>query len=457
MGRALTRMIWGWRLWLAACVLLGAMTLAPRSALADCSDIPEGCYYEGLHEAYMRGDSLVPKAPSSSGDTSAEVIKKILKTFHDGAKKWEEKFAAFATSLFWILVSIELSWTAINMALRGSDLGEWLQELVSQVFFVGFFWFLLFNASTILPAIVHSFTGAADQLGKAQGADLGGGDTTLGGVNPAAVYKKGYDLAWSLVEHMSGWKPITAVFLGISSLVVMVITATLTGQLIIALVESYIYMSMSVFFLGFGGSRWTKDYASKMLNLAVSIGVKLFVMELLIVLAFTIINGYNLDGACDTGGVVGSKDCSLITKTIQLVATLLVIWLLIKSLPTLTQSILSGVAGTSGAEAYVASKMPSPAMVAKLTLGIGYEVAATAWQAISMSNEYKKQGRSRLNVLGDLLGEAWQTTGDRLSARRRNPDDRRWSGHYLGHMGQRKRDLKAKRTTGKAGSERNPG
>jgi type IV secretion system protein TrbL len=41
--------------------------------------------------------------------------------------------------LFWILAGIEFAWSAIGMAFKGDDLGEWLVELLNQIIFIGFF------------------------------------------------------------------------------------------------------------------------------------------------------------------------------------------------------------------------------------------------------------------------------------------------------------------------------
>jgi len=47
--------------------------------------------------------------------------------------------------------------------------------------------------------------------------------------------------------------------------------------LVCAIVEMYIVTAASMLLLGFGGSRWTRDYATKILTYAVSIGVKIMI------------------------------------------------------------------------------------------------------------------------------------------------------------------------------------
>ena len=66
--------------------------------------------------------------------------------------------------------------------------------------------------------------------------------------------------------------------------------AIIAALLIVALVEFYIVVSAGVLFMGFGGSKWTKDFALKILVYVVSVGAKLFVMQLLIGLGQQVFN-----------------------------------------------------------------------------------------------------------------------------------------------------------------------
>src|SRR5439155_19273250 len=56
----------------------------------------------------------------------------------------------------------------------------------------------------------------------------------------------------------------------------------ITIQFVMAMVESYILVAAAFVFLGFGGSRWSSPYVERYISLAVSIGVKIMLLYLLI-------------------------------------------------------------------------------------------------------------------------------------------------------------------------------
>lgn len=56
----------------------------------------------------------------------------------------------------------------------------------------------------------------------------------------------------------------------------------ITVQFVVAMVESYVIVAAGFIFLGFGGSRWTAPYVERYIGLAVSNGVKIMLLYLLI-------------------------------------------------------------------------------------------------------------------------------------------------------------------------------
>jgi type IV secretion system protein TrbL len=68
---------------------------------------------------------------------------------------------------------------------------------------------------------------------------------------------------------------------GITALVVVVAFAVIAAQLLVVLVESFIVIGAGILFLGFAGSRWTKFFTERYLSYVASVGVKLFVLYLI--------------------------------------------------------------------------------------------------------------------------------------------------------------------------------
>ena len=66
-----------------------------------------------------------------------------------------------------------------------------------------------------------------------------------------------------------------------TALVVVIAFAIIAAQLLVALVESFIVIGAGILFIGFSGSRWTKFFTERYLSYVASVGVKLFVLYLI--------------------------------------------------------------------------------------------------------------------------------------------------------------------------------
>ena len=75
---------------------------------------------------------------------------------------------------------------------------------------------------------------------------------------------------------------IASIIGGLAALGVVFAFGIIAAQLLLTNVESYIVVGGGVLLLGFAGSRWTADIASRYLSYAVAIGIKLFSLYLII-------------------------------------------------------------------------------------------------------------------------------------------------------------------------------
>ena len=162
--------------------------------------------------------------------------------------------------------------------------------------------------------------------------------------------------------------------------------------------------------MGFGGSRFTKDYALKMLIYAVSVGAKLFVMQLLVGLAqqiFTQLNGSFTGDANDIFIAVGTG---------------LVMLVLVKNIPETIQALLNGVS-TGGAGMGVLSGAVGTAAGAVLGAGRGVASGVHGGEQPPTSSPARRwrpaavPGHGRAQIARNLAGAARDTVGGRLSGR----------------------------------------
>ncbi|NBO65596.1 MAG: hypothetical protein EBU88_12280, partial [Acidobacteria bacterium] len=104
------------------------------------------------------------------------------------------------------------------------------------------------------------------------------------------------------IRSLTIFNPQDAIISGICAIVILVCFGLMAANMIEALIESYIVISAGVIMMGFGGSHWTNDYAKKLLIYAVSVGAKLFLIQLMVGLCERLIsqlasefNGANLN------------------------------------------------------------------------------------------------------------------------------------------------------------------
>jgi type IV secretion system protein TrbL len=220
---------------------------------------------------------LLVTAPAHA--QSVNVLDNIVSQFQTRAAGWESTLASLALQSFAILATIELAWAGFRLAFRGSDLSEWLAEIVNQILFIGFFLALLQNAATWGTAIVDSFR----QAGRSAGGV---------GVAPSDVFATGVNLAQKVLGHMTMWDPGASVALMIAAIVIEVCFALIAAWMVVTLVQSYIVIAAGVINMAFGGSRWTKDIAISTIRYTVSVGAKLMMLQLLVSIGQGIITSW---------------------------------------------------------------------------------------------------------------------------------------------------------------------
>jgi len=199
-----------------------------------------------------------------------------------------------------------------------------LAEIVNQILFLGFFLVLLENSVTWGQAIVSSFRQAASAAGG-------------GGIAPSDVFAAGVKIAAMVLNQMTIWHPEASAGLMVAGIVIEVCFALMAAFMVLALVESYLIISMGVLFMAFGGSRWTKDFAVSTVRYTVSVGAKLFVLQLLVSIGTGLVQSW----ANSFTDVTDASLCILIGCSIVMLA-------LVKVLPDTMQRIVNGSSMASG-------------------------------------------------------------------------------------------------------------
>ncbi|MHB8432285.1 MAG: P-type conjugative transfer protein TrbL [Candidatus Tyrphobacter sp.] len=205
---------------------------------------------------------------------------------------WTSTALRYAQDLFFALVAIEIAWSAITYVLQKDSLPDFVASLLLKIISVGFFYTLLQPeyGPVWISDIVSSFSQAGSAIGG-QGQFLPS--------DPSSVFNCGTDVANAMLQSVSNnntginlgnfLPAIEAIFAAlICALGVVLAFAIVAGQLLITLIESYIVIGAGVFMLGFTGSRWTLVFGEKYVGYAFSVGIKLFMLELIVGLGYAL-------------------------------------------------------------------------------------------------------------------------------------------------------------------------
>jgi len=204
---------------------------------------------------------------------SSTILNDIVRDYESITAAWFTSLFPIAQAVFWTLVLIELTWSAIWWVVDREDGLGVIAALLRKVLAVGFFYALMQNGGTWIRAAIQGFSQA--------GSTASG----LADLSPTGVFDQGLALANKILNAVEGLGILEAVFpslvAALTAFVVVVSFAIIAAQLLVALVESFIVIGAGILFVGFSGARWTKFFTERYLRYVASVGVKLFVLYLI--------------------------------------------------------------------------------------------------------------------------------------------------------------------------------
>ena len=279
---------------------------------------------------------IVGLAMLAAGPARAQnVVDQVITQYQSAATSWVAPLEHYAMSLFWLLAGIEFTWSMFSLAFRGADLAELFAELFKQFMVIWIFIVFVQQSSQIAGYIISSFTQAA-QVAGTQGS-------SPGNILATGVTMAGQILNLTPIPGMSlnvgamaaGYG--TVILDALLALCVLICMAIIAARAAMINIEAYIVVASMTLLVGFGGSRWTRDYAMRALSYAMSVGGKLFMLNLIAGTGTTIIQA-------QTAQVASGNQNSLML----LLGVIIVFLALVLELPNLMQSLLLGSAVGSG-------------------------------------------------------------------------------------------------------------
>jgi type IV secretion system protein TrbL len=288
----------------------------------------------------------------------------ILDQYRNQRIAWTSNIWPFANTLFGILATIEFAWSAAVMLLEKADFQSWTSALIRKMMWIGAFYALLLNGRIWIPAIIDSF----ERIGQTSSG--------FNGISPSAVFAQGINIAGALMDGAS----TSAFFTNTGACLSLIVAAALivlaftgiTIQFVVAMVESYIIVAAGFIFLGFGGSRWTVPYTERYIGLAVSIGVKIMMIYLLVGtgmnIAVTWVN--------DAQQVAASPSPAM--GAFGIMGSALIFLMLCWQIPKLFAAVLGGSPALTGGDLLATGTALVAGTAAVASLGAGAVAAAAA-------------------------------------------------------------------------------
>lgn len=202
--------------------------------------------------------------------TQTGVLDQVIQEFVSRAAAWQGVIMAAATWLFWTLGTISFTWTMGMLALRKADIGDFFSEFIRFTLFFGFFYWLLQNGPYFAETIINSLR------------QIGDNAAGTAGLSPSGVVDIGFMIWKQAISNLSGWSPVDSLVGLVLSAGIMLALATIAVNMLLLLISGWILMYAGIFFLGFGGSRWTSDMSINYFKTVLGLAVQLLVMILLV-------------------------------------------------------------------------------------------------------------------------------------------------------------------------------
>jgi len=304
----------------------------------------------------------VAQADTSPLVTSDNVLDSVMMQFKTKAYDWVEPIKIHARYLFICLATISMVWTMGQLLYHRSSFPELFGEFIRFLCFTGLFLWFLENAPTMSEDIINGFRKLAGQAS---------GKTSL---SPSGVIDLGFEVCSRVYNCIDFWDGAAGIGTILLSLLIFVLLALIAINMLLQICTAWLLAYAGVFFLGFGGGRWTSDMAINYLKTVLSLGASIMTMTLLVSLGEDFLDSY-------IKGMYIYKDAnnvdSLYDQLLTVFALVLTLFMLVDKLPPMVAGIVTGssigmsasVGGTFGAGTALGMAMSAKAMMTTSVMG----------------------------------------------------------------------------------------
>ncbi len=293
--------------------------------------------------------------------TNQSVLDQVVQKFWTKVKSWQNVVQAAAERLFWTLVLISMVWTFGMMLLRKADIADFFAEFTRFIIFTGFYFWLLTNAVS-----GHNIAGTIiDSMQQLGGTAAG----LPSGASHASIMDIGV-LIWNQATNsLTFMQPMDSLMGFVISLIILIILTVIAVNMLLLLISGWVLMYAGIFFLGFGGARWTSDIAINYFKTVLGVGIQLFVMLLIVGIGSDLLSSFYAK--------MGKNVLNYEELAVMLIFSI-AFFVLISRLPLLLAGIITGssIGSAAGIGSYSAGGFMAAAGTAAAVASYGGTLAA---------------------------------------------------------------------------------
>ena len=207
---------------------------------------------------------------SAASGANSDIIANIVNKYREQSQQIISVTTKYSQNLFGLCVVLEIAWLGVNAALGRADMGDVIKKFCITLVVCGFFLAVINNFYPWTQQVVNGLQDiAGEAVGSNDSSDL--------------AFKKGLQLCNDILTLIKSidWDDIGLILLWVLILlIVLVIFCMIAARVIVYKCEALIAMAASCILLGFGGSSVMREFAMNTLRYILSVGFKLFTMQM---------------------------------------------------------------------------------------------------------------------------------------------------------------------------------
>jgi type IV secretion system protein TrbL len=208
----------------------------------------------------------------------------LLLQYYNAINGWEAIGISLAKELFILLAGIQIVWATIMWVLNRNDTASILSEFARLIITTGFFWAFLLNYDVWIPAIYAGL--------QKTGENMAG----VTSVSPGDIFDTGWTIATTIFNSAKNegfWASFGGTILAsICGFIIFFIFLLIAAELTIVLVGGKMILAGGLILLGLSGTKWTMSYAERYFTFAISLGIRLLFLTLIVGLGQTLATGW---------------------------------------------------------------------------------------------------------------------------------------------------------------------